>query len=68
MKIISSSPYAAFNPKDWNSKSVANYRFSNQPIKIQKKFSATIARIDSKADFLNNEKKEYPLQMQLTFA
>ena len=68
MRIVSSSPYAAFNPKDWNSRSTTNYPFSNKPIKIQKKFSATIANIDSNADFLNIEKQEYPLQMQLTFA
>ena len=34
MKIFSSSPYATFNSKEWNSLSRINNRFSDNPIKI----------------------------------
>jgi len=38
MKVISSSPYAPFNSKEWNSLISKNAKFENTPIKIQKKF------------------------------
>jgi len=37
MKVISSSPYAPFNSKEWNSLISKNVKFENTPIKIQKK-------------------------------
>ena len=41
MKAISSSPYAPFNSKEWNSLVSKNAKFENTPIKIQKKFYRT---------------------------
>jgi len=41
MKVISSSPYAPFNSKEWNSLISKNVKFENTPIKIQKKFYRT---------------------------
>ena len=41
MKVISSSPYAPFNSKEWNSLVSKNAKFENTPIKIQKKFYGT---------------------------
>ena len=41
MKVISSSPYAPFNSKEWNSLISKNSKFENTPIKIQKKFYRT---------------------------
>ena len=38
MKVISSSPYAPFNSKEWNSLISKNAKCENTPIKIQKKF------------------------------
>ena len=35
MKVISSSPYAPFNSKEWNSLISKNSKFENTPIKIQ---------------------------------
>ena len=35
MKVISSSPYAPFNSKEWNSLISKNVKFENTPIKIQ---------------------------------
>ena len=43
MKVISSSPYAPFNSKEWNSLIRKNAKFENTPIKIQKKFYKTFA-------------------------
>ena len=41
MKVISSSPYAPFNSKEWNSLISKNAKFENTTIKIQKKFYKT---------------------------
>ena len=41
MKVISSSPYAPFNSKEWNSLIRKNAKFENTPIKIQKKIYRT---------------------------
>jgi len=38
MKVISSSPYAPFNSKEWNSLISKNAKFENTPIKIKKNF------------------------------
>ena len=47
MKVISSSPYAPFNSKEWNSLISKNAKFENTPIKIQKrlKIQGIIKRI-----------------------
>ena len=46
MKVISSSPYAPFNSKEWNSLISKNAKFENTPIKIQKKFYGTFTGAD----------------------
>ena len=68
MNVISSSPYATFNSKEWNSLISKNVKFENTPIKIQKKFyrSFTLKKIEK--DELFQEKNELHQQMQLVFA
>ena len=67
MKVISSSPYALFNSKEWNSLVSKNAKFENTPIKIKKKFyrTFTLKKIDK--DELMKEKNELHQQMQLVF-
>ena len=67
MKVISSSPYAPFKSKEWNSLISKNAKFENTPIKIQKKFyrSFTLKKIEK--DQLLQEKNEFHQQMQLVF-
>ena len=67
MKVISSSPYAPFNSKEWNSLISKNAKFANTPIKIQKKFyrNFTLKMIDK--DELLQERNELHQQMQLVF-
>ena len=64
MKVISSSPYAPFNSKEWNSLISKNVKFENTPIKIQKKIF-TLKKIEK--DKLLQEKNELHQQMQLVF-
>ena len=68
MKVISSSPYAPFNSKVWNSLISKNEKFENTPIKIQKKFYRTFVLKKIKKDVLLQEKKELHQQMQIVFA
>ena len=67
MKVISSSPYAPFNSKEWNSLISKNAKLENTPIKIQKKFykSFTLKKIEK--DDLSKENNELHQQMQLVF-
>jgi len=65
MKILSSSPYATFNPKEWNSLSKANRSFSSTPIKIKKKFFSPIKNVKSIKVAHNNN--DLPKQIQLAF-
>ena len=68
MKVISSSPYAPFNSKEWNSLVSKNEKFKNTPIKIQKKFCRTFTfKKIEKDEFLQNS-NELPQQMQLLFS
>ena len=67
MKVISSSPYAPFNSKEWNSLINENARFENTPIKIQKKFHRTFTLKKIEKDELLQEKYELHQQMQLVF-
>ena len=67
MKVISSSPYAPFNSKEWNSLIRKNAKFENTPIKIQKKFYKTFALKMIEKDELSQEKNELHQQMQLVF-
>ena len=65
MKIFSSSPYATFNSKEWNSLSRTNYKFSNTPIKIKKKYFNTFTSNKSTEEVLENN--DLPKQIQLSF-
>ena len=67
MKVISSSPYAPFNSKEWNSLIRKNAKFENTPIKIQKKFYKTSTSRRIEKDKLLQEKIELHQQMQLVF-
>ena len=67
MKVISSSPYAPFNSKEWNSLVSKNSKFENTPIKIQKKFYRAFTLKRNEKDELLQEKYELHKQMQLVF-
>ena len=67
MKVISSSPYALFNSKEWNSLAGKNDKFENTPIKIQKKFYRTFTLKKIEKDELLKENNELHQQMQLVF-
>ena len=67
MKVISSSPYAPFNSKEWNSLISKNAKFENNPIKIQKKFNRTFTLEKIEKDELLQENNELHQQMQLVF-
>ena len=67
MKVISSSPYAPFNSKEWNSQVRKNEKFENTPIKIQKKIYRTFTLKKIQKDKLLLEKNELHQQMQLVF-
>jgi hypothetical protein len=68
MKVISSSPYAPFNLKEWNYLVSKNEKFENTPIKIQKKNYRTFTLKKIEKDQLLQEKHESHQQMQLVFA
>ena len=67
MQVISSSPYAPFNSKEWNSLISKNVKFENTPIKIQKKIYRTFTLKKIEKDKLLQEKNELHQQMQLVF-
>ena len=65
MKIFSSSPYATFNPKERNSLSRTNYKFSDTPIKIKKNYFNSYK--DIKSPKKAQENNDLPKQIQLAF-
>ena len=67
MKVISSSPYAPFNSKEWDSLISKNAKFENTPIKIQKRFYRTFTLKKIENDDLLQEKNDLHQQMQLVF-
>ena len=67
MKVISSSPYAPFNSKEWNSLISKNAKFENSPIKIQKKIYRTFTLKKFEKDKLLQSKIELHQQMHLVF-
>ena len=67
MKVISSSPYATFNSKEWNSLISKNVKFENTPIKIKKKIYRTFTLKKVEKVELLPEKNELHQQMQLVF-
>ena len=68
MKVISSSPYAPFNSKEWNSLISKNEKFENTPIKIQKKIYRPFTLKKIEKDQLLQEENQLHQQMQLLFA
>ena len=66
MKIFSSSPYATFNSKEWNSLSKANHKFSDAPIKIKKRYFSYPNNI--KSSKIAQENNDLPKQIQLAFS
>ena len=68
MKVISSSPYAPFNSKEWNSLISKNVKFENTPIKIQKKIYRTLTIKQNEKYELLKEKNQLHQQMQLLFS
>ena len=66
MKIFSSSPYATFNPKEWNSLSRTNYKFSDTPIKIKKKYFSSFKNSKSPKKAIENN--DLPTEIQLAFS
>ena len=68
MKVISSSPYAIFNSKEWNYLVSKNEKLGNTPIKIQKKLYRNFTLKKIEKDELFQEKNELHQQMQLVFA
>ena len=68
MKVISSSPYAPFHAKEWNSLVSKNEKFENTPIKIQKKFYRNFTLKKIEKDEPLQENNELHQQLQLAFA
>jgi len=67
MKVISSSPYAPFSSKEWNSLISKNAKFENTPMKFQKKIYKNFALKKIKKDELLQENNELHQQMQIVF-
>ena len=67
MKVISSSPYAPFNLKEWNSLISKNSKFENTPIKFKKKIYKTFTLKKIEKDELLQENNQLHQQMQLVF-
>ena len=68
MKILSSSPYATFNSKEWNSLVSKNDKFANYPILVEKKYFRNIHFKTIEKVKIRAEKNELPKQMQIIFA
>ena len=68
MKILSSSPYATFNLKEWNSQVSRSGKFVNTPIKVQKNYLRTLTFKNIESTKVLSKKNELHKQMQLKFA
>ena len=68
MKILSSSPYAPFNSKEWNSLGIKNDKFVDYSVKVQKEYFNSFAVQKIKKTKVFPKKKEIHKQMQLLFA
>ena len=66
MKIFSSSPYASFNPKELDSLSRINNKFSDTPIRITKRNIRSFKNI--KSTKVVEENNDIPKQIELAFA
>ena len=65
MKIFSSSPYATFNLKEWNALSRANYKYSDTPVKIKKRYFSNFK--NTKSPKVAQQNNDLPKQIQLAF-
>ena len=65
MKIFSSSPYATFNPEEWNLLAKTNYKCSDIPIRIKKSNFSVYKNLKSKQ--MSQENNDLPKQIQLAF-
>ena len=68
MKILSSSPYAIFNSKEWNSSISKSEKFVSTPIKVQKKYFRAFSFKEIEKTEVLLDKNELHKQMQLIFA
>ena len=68
MEILSSSPYATFNSKEWNSLVSKRDNFINSPIKVKKKYCRAFSFKNNEKPKGLQEKSELHEQMQLIFA
>ena len=66
MKIFSSSPYATFNPKEWNELSRTNNKFSDTPIKIKKSYFSNFKNIKSNKILQEHNHQSKQMQLALT--
>ena len=65
MKILSSSPYATFDLKEWNALVSKNDRFVNTPIEVKKKDFRTFTFKKTAKTKIILEKNKLHKQMQL---
>ncbi len=68
MEILSSSPYATFNSKEWHCLASKRDKFINSPIKVQKKYFRAFTFKNIEKTKVLQEKSELHEQMQLVFA
>ncbi len=68
MEILSSSPYATFNSKEWNSLVSKRDKFINSPIKVKKKYFRAFTFKNIEKPKGPQAKSELHEQMQLVFA
>ena len=67
MKVVSSSPYATFNSKEWKSLVSISQKYDNTSIKIKKNFNRTFTFKKIAKDNIVQENNELHKQMQLVF-
>ena len=68
MEILSSSPYATINSKEWNYLVSKRDKFINSPIKVKKKYLRAFTFKNIEKPKALQEKSELHEQMQLIFA
>ena len=68
MKLLSSSPYATFNLKEWNSVVGKNNKYVNIPIKVQKKCVKTFTFKKLEKVTISKDNNQSHKQMQIVFS
>ena len=68
MKVFSSSPYATFNSKEWNSLVSKTEKFINTPIKVTKSYSRNFSFKKMGETKVILKKNQLHEQMQLSFS